>query len=108
MTTRTTTHPGHIIIDQIGRTALIMLGAHKVGLIKDGGCDGVQFNIKIAKPGTTRARIMRVRILLTPLDLYDIQIGMLENRFDWYSLLDWKGVYADTMIDKFGQLALSA
>lgn len=106
MTTRTAEdRVAQTILDQIGVGSLMRLGAHKV----ERYLDAARFNIKIAMPGQTRARIMRVTIQLTAADLYDLSIGYLDKKsLDWVSMEDHQGIYVDTMVDIMRQLAIRA
>lgn len=82
------------ILDQIGVPALMGLGAHDITRY----VDAVTFKVRIPKPGQTRARIMKVDIILNRgSDLYDFSVGMIDKR-DWYCLYDLKGIDAETMV----------
>lgn len=81
------------------------MGAHSI----ERWLDGVVFNVRVAKPGQSRARIMRWTIKLTPADLYDVSIGFLERRtFDWYSLVDVEAVDYVGMVQIMRDLAVRA
>jgi len=93
------------ILDQIGVPNLMRLGAHDVTRY----LDAVRFKVRIAKPGQSRARIMQAQIALTPMDYYDVSIGMVERpSFDWYSLVDHKGIDAEAMVSIMTELAARA
>jgi hypothetical protein len=99
-----TTTVAQTIIDQIGRGNLMRLGAHNVTRY----ADAVTFNVKIAKPGQNRARIMLAKIVLTPADLYDVNVGLVERDFSYYSLAAAEGIDAAGMVDMFTRLAIAA
>ena len=84
------------ILDQIGVPTLMGLGAHKISRY----LDAVTFQVKIAKPGQSRARVMTVKIELDGgTDLYNMSVGLMERRtLDWYSLVDVQGIDAEQMV----------
>lgn len=84
------------ILDQLGVMTLMGVGAHEITRY----LDAVTFYAKIAKPGQSRARKMMVKITLKSTDLYDLNIGFLDRKtFDWFSLEDHQGLYADQMVE---------
>jgi hypothetical protein len=98
----TSTTTAQTIIEQIGRPALMRLGAHNVTRYTD----AVTFNVKIAKPGQTRARIMLAKVIHTNADLYDVTVGLVERgSLEWFGLVNIEGADAAAMVDTMRRLA---
>jgi hypothetical protein len=102
-TTETTVTPDEAqrvaltIKQQITLGVWMSLGAHEPGFIREQR-GGLTFKARLIVPGQTRVRIMRVTIVLTGRDTYDIEVGYMKARtFEWVTRFEATDVYADSL-----------
>lgn len=90
---------GKTVHGQIDRKVMWSLGASGIQYSAE-GLGGVEFDarilpFKVNGERGTRARVMRVKVLLNGSDLYDIHVGYLNKRYEWVEHAMIGDVYAD-------------
>lgn len=92
---------GKTVHGQIDHKVMWSLGATGLQYSAE-GLGGIEFDarilpFKVNGERGSRARVMRVKVLLNGSDLYDVTVGYLNKRFDWVEHAVVRDVYADNL-----------